>query len=114
MEKLVNEAFAYLTPSHARGVEDGKESKTEILAKAAEWTGWRFLATSRSSQAESRQRPLSRNKCRIITRTTTRQLSLAYSVQKPLEHPDNEVHSEPIIFLHGLFGSKENYKSMSR
>ena len=54
MEKLVNEAFAYLTPSHARGVEDGKESKTEILAKAAEWTGWRFLATSRSSQAKSR------------------------------------------------------------
>ena len=40
-----------------------------------------------------------------------RRLSLAYNLHKP---PEAETQHAPIIILHGLFGSKQNNRSISK
>lgn len=48
-----------------------------------------------------------------FSRVTTRHLSLAYHLHKPPK-TDHERGYAPIVILHGLFGSKQNNRSISK
>lgn len=50
---------------------------------------------------------------RSFSRITTRHLSLAYHLHKP-PRTDHERAYAPIVILHGLFGSKQNNRSISK
>lgn len=48
-----------------------------------------------------------------FSRITKRHLSLAYTLHKPPK-ADHEGAHAPILILHGLFGSKQNNRSISK
>ncbi len=54
-------------------------------------------------------RPLWRHRC--LSRYFKRELSLAYSLHEPRKP---EIGHAPLVILHGLFGSKQNNRSISK
>lgn len=41
-------------------------------------------------------------------------IKLAYDLYEPPEKKDSKSQDAPIVFIHGLFGSKKNNRSMSK
>ena len=50
----------------------------------------------------------------VAPRTCRRLSSLAFEVARPHDKLEDGSEAPPIILLHGLFGSKKNYRSFSK
>jgi hypothetical protein len=46
--------------------------------------------------------------------TTSNTVPLAFDLHKPAQSRDGDEKQTPIIFMHGLFGSKKNNRTISR
>ena len=66
------------------------------------------------SRAASRAHHLSQTRClrNFSSSAAVRKLQLAYDLHEPPK--DAVVEHGPIVFMHGLFGSKKNNRSMSK